>query len=96
MKKVFTAPGVVPCDLLKALLEAEGIRCVLRNQHGTSLLGYGFPVPGGSALQWSWPEVWITEEDMERAKPIVDEFHRSQQEESQSKEISQPPPQRDK
>ncbi len=76
---VFTARSVVPCDLLKALLEAEGIPCVIRNEFGTHLLGKGLPVPGGSALVWAWPEVWVPEGDVERVMPIVEDVQRSQQ-----------------
>jgi len=79
MKKVFSAPSVIPCDFLKALLEAEGIPCFIRNEFGTHLLGYGFPVPGGSALPWAWPEVWIPEEDMPRAQPLIDKARQSMQ-----------------
>ncbi len=77
MKKVFSAPSVIPCDLLKSLLDAEGIPCVICNEYGTTLLGYGLPVPGGSALGWAWPEVWIPEEDIPRAQPIIDQVRGS-------------------
>lgn len=92
MKMVFTARSVVPCDFLKAMLEAEGIPCVLRNEYGTHLLGQGCPVPGGSALIWAWPEVWIPEEAVELAKPIVEQFQRSQQEQSETTESRQQEP----
>ncbi len=75
--KVFTAPSVVPCDLLKALLDAEGIPSFIQNQHGTGLLGYGLPVAGGSALSWAWPEVWISEDDIHQARPIIDQIQES-------------------
>jgi len=52
---------------------------VIRNEFGTSMIGQGMPVPGGSALQWAWPEVWIPDEDVEKAGPIVNEFQNSQQ-----------------
>ena len=86
MKKVFTAPSVVPCDLLKALLEAEGIPCVIRNEFGTHLLGYGLPVPRGSALPWAWPEVWIPEEDISKAKPLVEQMQESMKTDSLEEE----------
>ena len=79
MRMVFTARSVVPCDLLKAMLEAEGITCVIRNEFGTHLVGYGFPVPGGSALPWAWPEVWIREEDISAAQPLIDQVQESMQ-----------------
>lgn len=79
MQKVFTAPSIVPCDLLKSLIEAEGIPCVIRNEYGTHLLGYGMPITGGSALAWSWPELWIPEPDIERASPIIEAFQKTRQ-----------------
>jgi hypothetical protein len=79
MKKVFTAPSVVPCDLLKSFLAADGIPSFIRNEYGTSLLGYGLPVSGGSALPWSWPELWIPVQDLERATPIIEAFQKTQQ-----------------
>ena len=39
MQKVFTAPSIVPCDLLKSLLEVEGIPAFIRNEYGTHLMG---------------------------------------------------------
>ena len=78
MKMVYTARSVVPCDFLKSILKLEGIPCVIRNEYGTHLLGYGYPMPGGSALPWAWPEVWIPEEDYEYAKPLIEQFQESQ------------------
>ncbi len=87
MKQVFTAPSIVPCDFLKSLLESEGIPCVLRNEYGTNLLGYGYPVYGGSALIWAWPEVWIPEEDVEQAEPILQMFLKTYQGGSDKSEV---------
>jgi hypothetical protein len=90
MKKIFTAPSVVPCDFLVSLLSAEGISCVILNEYGTHLLCEGLPVPGGSALSWAWPEVWIPDEDVERAMPLVEEFQKSEREPADPIEAEQP------
>ena len=72
------------------MLEAEGIPCVIGNEYGTQLLGYGLPIPGGSALAWAWPEVWILEEDVQRAEPILKEFNESYRQAHNEAETSQP------
>ena len=77
------------------MLESEGIACVIGNEYGTHLLGYGLPIPGGSELSWAWPEVWIREEDWERAQPLVEEFQRSEEVETAGDEqddAAQEPP----
>ena len=44
MKKIFTAPNVIPCDLLKAMLEANGIRSFIKNEWGLITFGREDPV----------------------------------------------------
>jgi hypothetical protein len=77
MKMVFTNRSIIPCDLLKCLLEAEDISSVIRNEYGTHLLSKGLPVPGGSALIWAWPQIWIEESDVPNAEPLINDFQKS-------------------
>lgn len=81
MKRIFTATNVVPCDLLRSVLDACGIVSVLKNEGGSSMTGNALPVPSGSELPWAWPEVWVNEEDYEAASEIAAGFQ-SQQESS--------------
>ena len=67
MKLVFTAPYLAPCDLVKALLEGAGIPAMLKNEHGHIAV---MAVVGGAAT-FCWPEVWVEDEDYERAAEIV-------------------------
>lgn len=76
MKKVFTAPSVIPCDFLRSMLEAEGIASMLKNEGGSAMTGNALPVPSGSELPWAWPEVWVNDEDFEVASQIAADFQR--------------------
>ena len=67
MKKVFTRSSVIPCDLAKSVLEAAGIFAVIRHELGSAAAGYSWPVPDNPSLPWAWPEVWVSDEDYERA-----------------------------
>ena len=50
MKKVFTAPSLIPCDLLRSLLKDAGIPCVLKNEGGSAMTGNSLPLPYASEL----------------------------------------------
>ena len=73
MKMIFTAPSVVPCDMLKGILESQGIHCMIKNEP-TSTVGLGDPVPWMPSLAFSWPELWVNDEDASRAAEIVKDF----------------------
>jgi hypothetical protein len=76
MKKIFTAPSVIPCDFLRSMLDAEGIASMLKNEGGSAMTGNALPVPSGSELPWAWPEVWVNDEDFEMASQIAADFQR--------------------
>ena len=76
MKRVFTAPNVIPCDLLRSMLEAAGIESMFKNEGGSAMTGNALPVPGGAELPWAWPEVWVNDEDFETAAEIAADFQR--------------------
>jgi hypothetical protein len=71
LKKLFTAPNVVPCDLLRSLLDARGIPCIVKNELGSAMAGYGLPLPGNPSLPWAWPEVWVHADDYEAAWELM-------------------------
>lgn len=70
---VFTDPSIVPCDLLKSILESEGIDSMLKNQP-CSTVGLGNPVPWMPSLSFAWPELWVNDEDAEIAREIIKDF----------------------
>lgn len=72
MTMVFTAPGVASCDLIKGMLEAHGIRAVLRNERGSAATGTGVPVAPMPSAAFDWPEVWVATEDAGEVRVIVD------------------------
>jgi len=74
MKKVYSAPSVIPCDMLRSLLDSEGIPSMLKNEGGSTIVGRGYPIPSGSELFWAWPEVWVNDHDFEEAAEIVAAF----------------------
>ena len=78
MKRIFTASNIIPCDLLRSILEASGIDSALKNEGGSAITGNALPVPGGSELPWAWPEVWVKDEDFEAASEIAADFQRNQ------------------
>lgn len=71
MKKVFTNPSVVPCDLLKGLLEASGIPAMIKNERGSASAGVGYPIPHSASVAFAWPEVWVPDDRLEEAAALV-------------------------
>jgi hypothetical protein len=78
MKRIFIASSIIPCDLLKSILEANGIESALKNEGGSAITGNALPVPSGAQLPWAWPEVWVNDEDFAAASEIAAVFQRQQ------------------
>ena len=76
MKMLFTAPSVVPCDILKGILAGKGIEVLIKNELGSAGAGMGEPVPFMPSLPFAWPEVWVADEDFEDAAVIVREMNK--------------------
>lgn len=72
MKRVFSADTVVPCDLLRSLLEEEGIPAMLRTEAGG--VAGDLPMPTGAELIWPRHELWVNDEDYEAALALVAAF----------------------
>ncbi len=79
VKRIFTASNVIPCDLLRSMLDAYGIVSALKNDGGSAITGNALPVPNGSELPWAWPEVWVNDEDFEVASHIAADFRRERE-----------------
>ena len=82
MKKVFSAPSVIPCDFLKSILESNGIDSMIKNEQGSGPTGYGLPIASYPSLDWAWPEVWVRDEDFVVASEIVANFRRKDNEDN--------------
>ncbi len=78
MKKIFTAPSVVPCDMLRALLDSAGVPAMIKNEHGSAIAGIGYPVAASPSVAFAWPEVWVNEEDFEKAAELLAQFQAGQ------------------
>jgi len=74
MKRIFTAPNIIPCDFLSSILDSEGIASALKNEGWSHMSSNALPVPCGSELPWAWPEVWVNDEDFEVASLIAANF----------------------
>lgn len=79
MKMVFTSPGLVACDILKGILDGEGIPSLIKNENSSTMTGYSLPMPNAPVPAWGWPEVWVNNEDFEEASRIVSAFEKTQQ-----------------
>jgi len=65
MKQVFTAESRLTVYHIKNLLEVKGIDAIVKNDGLSSVVG---DIP----LESAWPEVWVTDPDMEKyAKEII-------------------------
>jgi len=65
MKRVYSAEYLVPVIHVRNLLEAEGIRCELRNERLGGVVG---EIP----FLETWPELWVAELDFERARELIE------------------------
>jgi len=64
MKKLTSAETIVTITHYMNVLEAEGIRSEIRNQHLSGVMG---EVP----VFETWPQLWVEERDLERAGQLI-------------------------
>lgn len=69
MRRVYTASDLVRIGWAQGLLGADGIRSEIRNQH----LGGAV---GGLPFDQCWPELWVEDEDEERARRLIEREQR--------------------
>ena len=86
MKRVWTTPSVVKCDLLKCMLEGNGIHVEILNELTAQYTGIGYPLPTGQALAFAWPEIWVEDGDYDRALSLITEFEGSESPETTKEE----------
>jgi len=66
VKKVTSSDSLVTISHYRNLLESEGIRAFLKNEHFASIMG---EVP----FQEVWPELWVRNDlDYDRALQLID------------------------
>ena len=66
MIRVYTAQTLAMVSTIRDALEADGIPCVLRNEFLSAGRGELPPIE-------TWPEVWVADEDEERARRLLAE-----------------------
>jgi hypothetical protein len=67
MKRVYTSPSAAQCNLLRSLLEANGVPCLVKKE---SLSGLARMV----SLTEAWPELWVADDSQfDEARRIVQE-----------------------
>jgi hypothetical protein len=71
MRRVWSTPNVVQGDLIRSALEGHGIKALLVNDLSAQFTGIGYPVRSGQALPFAWPELWVEDEDYERAAELI-------------------------
>ena len=65
MKKLTSAESLITINHYKNLLQAEGIRCEIRNEHLGSILG---EIPFFEV----WPELWVVDDlNYDRATQLI-------------------------
>ena len=65
MKKLNSSESLITINHWKNILESEGIRCVIRNEHLGSIMG---EMPFVEV----WPQLWIVNDlDYDRAKQLI-------------------------
>lgn len=65
MKLVYSHPNFAQVGLVRSLLENDGIPTVTRNQNLS-------PLAGEVPVFEVWPELWVAEEDFERAHNLIE------------------------
>lgn len=67
MKRVYTSPNAAQCNLLRSLLESNGIPCLVKNETLSGLAGM-------VSLTEAWPELWVADDSQfDRACQILEE-----------------------
>ncbi len=65
MKRVYSAPVLALVENVKNVLELNGIESTISNQYLSAVVGEVPPIE-------TWPQLWVKEEDAERAKEIIE------------------------
>lgn len=77
MKMIFTDPSVVPCDMVRGVLEGSGIGAIIKNERGSAAASVGYPMPRMISLTFAWPEVWVADDDYTAAVGVLAEMKAS-------------------
>lgn len=59
MKKLITGNGLTQCDMVRIMLESNGIRCFIKNEYSSTTAGAGLIGP----LNFAAPELWVIDDE---------------------------------
>ncbi|MEJ2156147.1 MAG: DUF2007 domain-containing protein [Desulfobacteraceae bacterium] len=65
MRKVYTGQVLALVEIMKDVLEMHGIASTIRNQYLSAAVG---EIPPHE----SWPQLWVSDQDFERARKIIE------------------------
>ena len=85
MQRVYTARDEMDAHFLKGLLEQQGIEAVVLGEPLESAFG---TLPLGRE---AGPGIWVREEDVERATPIVEEYRQIDRANADDTDDDRPP-----
>jgi len=65
MIRIYSAPMLAMVENVKNVLEQDGIECIVSNEYLSAGVGELPPIE-------TWPQLWVTEMDAERASKIIE------------------------
>ncbi len=65
MKRIYSAPVLAMVENVKNVLQLNGIRSTITNQYLSAGIGELPPIE-------TWPQLWVAEQDAERASEIIE------------------------
>ncbi len=65
MKRIYSAPVLAIVENMKNVLQLYGIRSIITNQFLSAGIGELPPIE-------SWPQLWVAEENAERASELIE------------------------
>ncbi len=64
MKRIYSPPVLAMVENVKNVLELNGVKSTITNQYLSAGVGELPPIE-------SWPQLWVEEEDVERASEVI-------------------------
>ena len=65
MKRIYSAPVLALVENIKNVLELNGIESTISNQYLNAVVGELPPIE-------TWPQLWVAEQDADRASEIIE------------------------
>jgi len=69
MKRIYSSRNLTHCDMVRGVLAQSGITAMLENEIACNTAGAGV----AGALGFAWPEVWVNDEDEQKAVECLED-----------------------